>query len=772
MNLHKSKLLAFLLLFPWIISAQTPDWTVNPADYSNNGSITAVVILNTNEVTTGTLGAFVDGTCRGVADGVVFQPTGRTVFMLMCYSNSASGDTLTFKYYNPDDDKVYDISETVEFVSDMIVGSAPNPVEFHALVNHPPTVINPIPDQNFTRGFSSANIDITNVFNDPDGDNLTYSVNSSNESVITASISGTSLFLTEMGAGSSNITVTAKDADGDTISDAFVVNVYQLQVDPSSIVIPASGGQANINVTSNTSWTITGIPDWLSVDPSSGNASQSVSVTANQDNPDTTSRVVTLTISGGGLTKTVTITQEGAPMLIITPEALTLGYQAGAHGTFHITSANISSLSTSGIPSWLTVEPTSISGNSITNITVTTVSKNSSTTPRNAVLYFSGGGITRSVIVTQQGSPELSVNPSSLILAYEAGSNDAFQINAENTSWTITAIPDWLSVSSSSGNASQAITVTANTANPSTSPRSASLTISGGSITRAVTVTQEGAPPTLVAGTDTITLDAFSGSQSLLKITSNINWDISENSNWLTITPLSGSGNDSVMITAAENQTTSPRISIVTISGSNVDPIEVVVIQKGATPFLQVFDSNKNEIHNNDTLKVPYDSGSVNITVKTNADNWNFMDDALWLTSTRENDTLLNIIYTENNLCSQRNAAITINNTNGIEVKFIITEGIDTNACASSVNDNTFSRFSLYPNPSHDHVYLKTGCKQFDKLNIILIDNVGQIVLIKTYYDIQPNDLINLDIKYLQEGIYFIRIKNNKGSKMLKFIKD
>lgn len=122
----------FALLLSIVFTArnlygQSHGWTVNPADYSYNGTVTAIVLNGTIEVSTGTLGAFVGGTCRGFASGVLFPPTGKTVFIVMCYSNVVSGEKLNFKYYDPSGNKYYDITETVDFVSDMTVGDAFNP---------------------------------------------------------------------------------------------------------------------------------------------------------------------------------------------------------------------------------------------------------------------------------------------------------------------------------------------------------------------------------------------------------------------------------------------------------------------------------------------------------------------------------------------------------------------------------------------------------------------------------------------------------------------
>jgi len=115
-------------------------WTVNPADYSYNGQINALIYLGPVEVTTGTLGAFVDGTCRGYIDGTLFPPTGKVTFNLICYSNLAAGEILTFRYYDPSDGSKYNINETIEFVADMIVADDLTPFEFNIdLLNATPT---------------------------------------------------------------------------------------------------------------------------------------------------------------------------------------------------------------------------------------------------------------------------------------------------------------------------------------------------------------------------------------------------------------------------------------------------------------------------------------------------------------------------------------------------------------------------------------------------------------------------------------------------------
>ena len=107
-------------------------------------------------------------------------------------------------------------------------------------VNNPPIVINPIPDVNLDEGFGTHNIDISNVFDDTDGDNLSYSVNNSNTSVITTSLTGNTLLLTEVGIGVTIITVTASDGNGGTVNDEFIITVNAAGNNPPIVINPIS----------------------------------------------------------------------------------------------------------------------------------------------------------------------------------------------------------------------------------------------------------------------------------------------------------------------------------------------------------------------------------------------------------------------------------------------------------------------------------------------------------------------------------------------------
>ena len=84
-----------------------------------------------------------------------------------------------------------------------------------------------------------------------------------------------------------------------------------LNVDKTSVELAAAAGESSFAVTSNQNWVASADADWVSLDPSSGAASEksvAVKVTAD-DNTTAEARTATVTVKAGALTKTVAVTQ-------------------------------------------------------------------------------------------------------------------------------------------------------------------------------------------------------------------------------------------------------------------------------------------------------------------------------------------------------------------------------------------------------------------------------------------------------------------------------
>ncbi|MCF7911157.1 MAG: tandem-95 repeat protein [Candidatus Cloacimonetes bacterium] len=126
-------------------SRDLPDWSFNYADYEYSCSIWGIVELDGVEVdiTTGILGCFVNGECRGIAseaNGNVFDYTqyfDHIIFLPEVYSNQTSGETIDFLYYDAETDMEYEVSGTLDFVADMTYGDGNDPVVFEVSTTGP-----------------------------------------------------------------------------------------------------------------------------------------------------------------------------------------------------------------------------------------------------------------------------------------------------------------------------------------------------------------------------------------------------------------------------------------------------------------------------------------------------------------------------------------------------------------------------------------------------------------------------------------------------------
>jgi len=143
-----------------------------------------------------------------------------------------------------------------------------------------------------------------------------------------ATISGTGTKSLSVGDNTFNIVVTA--ADGTTTKTYTIVVTraetdYILTVSPASLSFVAAGGANTFTISSNTSWTITGKPAWITLSANAGSGDITITVTAAQ-NPDEYQRTATLTVSGSGLSSTVQLTQDGAEVSVITPTGVSLNF--------------------------------------------------------------------------------------------------------------------------------------------------------------------------------------------------------------------------------------------------------------------------------------------------------------------------------------------------------------------------------------------------------------------------------------------------------------
>jgi len=124
-----------------------------------------------------------------------------------------------------------------------------------SVANQPPVVASTIANQTLTVGGASFIRDLNAapaVFNDPDGDALTYAASSSATGIATANISGSTLTVAPVAGGNATITVTANDGRGGTVSTTFTATVGTAPAAPQNLQAIAGDQQVMLTWTANT----------------------------------------------------------------------------------------------------------------------------------------------------------------------------------------------------------------------------------------------------------------------------------------------------------------------------------------------------------------------------------------------------------------------------------------------------------------------------------------------------------------------------------------
>ncbi|MDD4190891.1 MAG: BACON domain-containing carbohydrate-binding protein, partial [Mangrovibacterium sp.] len=253
---------------------------------------------------------------------------------------------------------------------------------------------------------------------------------------------------------------------------------------PGSLTFTAGGEAKSVSVTSSVSWAVTDNQSWITTSPSSGTGNGAVSITCTA-NSGTSSRSGTVTFTGGGITQTVTVTQEAARSLSVSPAGLT--FTAGGEAKSVSVTSSVPWTVTDN-QSWITATPSSGTGNGTVSVNC---AANSGSSSRSGTVTFTGGGITQTVTVTQEAAEVVSyltVLPGRLNFS-SAGGTKACMLSTNTSSQTVTYTGCVTGASVTGGT----VNITCS-ANNGYSSRTGSVTVTGSGITFTVGVTQGALP--------------------------------------------------------------------------------------------------------------------------------------------------------------------------------------------------------------------------------------------------------------------------------------
>lgn len=434
-----------------------------------------------------------------------------------------------------------------------------------------------------------------------------------------------------------------------------------IETDKTSLEFEDSKGAQTIHVNSNTSWEITNLPSWISVDKISGKGNSEISITAD-DNPNTTERNGEFLVSQPGLTSmsVVKVHQKGKSF-DVSEVTLLFGDKQETQNVSITTNGEWRAWTSAD---WITVSPQSANGNALLSITV---AENDSEGERSGSVVAMMGDASRTITIVQKGK-YFSISNDMLNIGSRGG-NLGISLTT-NTSWISRADgnADWLSVSPTSGSGNAEVTVSVSD-NPSVNDRSSFVYIDALGRNVSVLVTQKARYLTIDA--NELLFYSKGGTSNDVTISTDGEYSIDCQENWLTI---NRKGN-TFTVTASENTTKDARIGHITIAltdlkqGTYTVTLTVTQLNKGGTFLRKDYDEDKDYDHSGTS------SGSLAITGFGNDSNYDtnsqsgtqlsvsgFKSDANWDSSTSSSSNVTITGYSQDqNFDSNANSSGTVN---------------------------------------------------------------------------------------------------------------
>lgn len=255
---------------------------------------------------------------------------------------------------------------------------------------------------------------------------------------------------TQSGSGNGTVTLNVSASDAATADTAYVtfstiskrkiatiirVGHFEptLSVTPTSKTINATGGSFSIDVTSNTTWSVSCSDSWITLYKSGGTGNASVNVDVSPTSSTGESKATIIFKTESGLSRTVTVTRNGvAETLNVTPLSKTITSDGG---TFDVTVTSNTQWSVTSNATWCKVSKTSGTGNA--TVTVTVASGTGTTKDEATLTFKTNGGITQKVQVTR--NPALSVTPDKFYYRRDMCSPGGYH----GCAFEITSLEEW-----------------------------------------------------------------------------------------------------------------------------------------------------------------------------------------------------------------------------------------------------------------------------------------------------------------------------------------
>lgn len=365
-----------------------------------------------------------------------------------------------------------------------------------------------------------------------------------------------------------------------------IIEMPYLDVSVDSLFINKSEGSlAQLVVNSNAYWTVKVDQDWLTIEPLSGNSTDTVKFISSL-NPLAEQRMANVEIRvNDNIYQVVKVYQEANPFLIPDNNVFLFDGSKPENDTAYVTS-NVD-WRYNWESKWLSVTKPETNPTSL----IFSVEKNPTITQRETSVVLSGEKVEDKIITIRQtpGDTIFDVSKLEVFLNYVEGSTDTIELHA-NIGWSITNDLEWLTIDDELGDEDAALILTA-TENSGIDRRFGTIFITTDNNDTLFVEVNQKPEPQMIIGADSVFLAKTDGSLVAISMYANVQWQVTTDASWLTVNPLSGASSDTIVIVTSENPFITKRKAELVFSAVGVESQIIYVTQAEGDPRFIVTDS-------------------------------------------------------------------------------------------------------------------------------------------------------------------------------------
>ena len=442
----------------------------------------------------------------------------------------------------------------------------------------------------------------------------------------------------------------------------------EVSFDTTLQAINAQGGSIEMLLKSNGEWTINPTAEWIRVTPTAGKGDATLTLTAeaNMTGEDRATEVKAVTKDN---IATLILTQghvaQPQHYLTVTPKEFRCG-SAGGEVTVEVLS-NIDWTVTA--PQWITCSVTEGSNNATVILTVNPVDGDFIEMREAEVLFGSqlaSDGV--HVVQTLEPTMGISVVPKNLDFVCTGGTKTV-SVSTEDA-WTAYVAVDWVTLNQTEGQSSAEINVTLGE-NPIYEQRQTIvLFTTAGGVQAMLGITQEASPDPHFLEVSPLEFQfGNNGGVSDIIVGCDTDWEFDLEVDWLSLSQDSGTGNATILLTAAPNTLNELRMAQFHIKSGNLSHEFVVRQEAGEDPLIAAFEP--------ETLFVAYTGGIQHLSLLSNT-TWQlqFSEWISILNNSGQGDASFDIIVDANQDPEEREGYINaVHNGQVLATMIVVQEG-------------------------------------------------------------------------------------------------